>query len=70
MDHPSSQLVVFLSPRVNFMRADGEKAKGAPKGSALVFYQNSDRMSSFPTHAYWNWKTEQFPWWTFICGTR
>ena len=49
---------MFLSPRVHFVRPDGEKATGAPKGSALIFFTPVDRPGAHPKHAYWNYKTE------------
>jgi phage N-6-adenine-methyltransferase len=62
VDWPYSHAVVFLSPRVRFLRADGEASAGAPKGSAIVVYQRHRRGSVRPRHAYWDWKTERFPW--------
>jgi phage N-6-adenine-methyltransferase len=56
--NPRCLLVVFLSPRVHFVRPDGEKATGAPKGSALIFFTPVDRPGAHPKHAYWNYKTE------------
>lgn len=64
VNHENTFLVVFLSPRVRFVRVDGQEAKGAPKGSALVLYTQNRRRRNTLTHGYWNWKTQdQFPWW-------
>ena len=66
IDCENSHAVVFLSPRVKFVRADGKDAKGAPKGSALVVYRNYPRLRAVPKHVYWNWKIENFPWWSLV----
>jgi hypothetical protein len=53
--------VIFLTPRVRFVRPDGEPAAGAPKGSALICYSHRPRPggSRIP-HAYWDYKNEPF----------
>lgn len=57
---PNTLCVVFLSPRVKFVRPDGEQATGAPKGSALVFYTPVPRPMAFLPHLYWHYETEPF----------
>lgn len=59
--HPMVWSVIFLTPRVKFVRPDGEPATGAPKGSALICYSNRPRPSgSRIPHAYWDYKYEPF----------
>lgn len=59
--HPMVWSVVFLTPRVKFVRPDGEPATGAPKGSALICYSHRPRPSgSRIPHAYWDYKYEPF----------
>lgn len=66
-DHPLVQRVILLAPRVRFLRPEETRLgvrwtqrKGAPKGSALVFYGPEERQGPLP-HIYWNWKTERIP---------
>lgn len=50
--------IVFLSPRVRFLRPDGSYLSSAPKGSALVIYDNS--ASKQTIHSYWRYLIEPF----------
>jgi hypothetical protein len=50
--------VVFLSPRARFLRPDGSYLSSAPKGSALVIYDNS--ASKQTIHSYWRYLIEPF----------
>lgn len=52
--------VIFLIPRVHFIRPDGERATGAPKGSALICYSNERRPTIRIPHVYWDYKNEPF----------
>lgn len=48
-------LVVFLTPRVQFILPGEDKRAGAPKGSALIFYSPAIRSSPI-RHRYWNYQ--------------
>ena len=57
---PHTFCVIFLSPRVKFVRPDGESSVGAPKGSALIFYTPVPRPVAFLPHLYWHYDSEPF----------
>jgi len=57
---PNTAAVIFLSPRVKFVRPDGERAVGAPKGSALVFYTMVSRPAALLPHLYWYYEKGPF----------
>jgi phage N-6-adenine-methyltransferase len=49
--------VMFLRPRVRFVRPDGVPAGGAPKGSALIVYSARPRWMRWPFHCYADWSS-------------
>ena len=51
--------VVFLSPRVRFVRPNGDRMSSAPKGSALIVYD--DLPWNQNKHTYWQFDREPFP---------
>ena len=64
-DHVASSehchAVVFLRPRVRFVRPDGVAAVGAPKGSALIVYSTRPRWMRWPFHSYADWSRPGWP---------
>lgn len=60
VDCPQTLCVIFLTPRVKFVRPDGERASGAPKGSALIVYTPEANPALVIPHLYWNYETERF----------
>jgi phage N-6-adenine-methyltransferase len=58
VENPLTQLVIFLTPRLHFVRPDGVSAGGAPKGSALVIYSSTPRKTATIPHTYWSYKTQ------------
>ena len=60
VDNPHALFVVFIKPRIRFVRPDGEKATGAPKGSALVFFTPAERPPGHLPHLYWDYNHESF----------
>tara|TARA_R100001510_G_C7653368_1_gene211522 strand:- start:1632 stop:2192 length:561 start_codon:yes stop_codon:yes gene_type:complete len=59
-NNPHTLCVIFISPRVKFVRPDGERAAGAPKGSALIFYTPVPRPVPMLPHLYWHYDNEPF----------
>jgi phage N-6-adenine-methyltransferase len=62
---PHCHAVVFLRPRVRFVRPDGVAAVGAPKGSALIVFGARTRGDDWPLHCYADWTASN---WVQLAG--
>ena len=62
---PHCHHVVFLRPRVRFVRPDGVAAVGAPKGSALIVFGARTRVGRWPLHSYADWSASN---WVRLAG--
>ena len=51
--------VIFLAPRIRFMRPNGDRMSSAPKGSALIVYDDLPWHQN--RHTYWRFDREPFP---------